>query len=401
MDGITCSSDVPDRNFSRTLQQASNLPMYGRLLLVTRCRRRSSTSMTPVRSLYACRPCDPKFRVPILETQSQLLRCAGVKEGTFKSCQLRLSGLQCVANALIIPPPFDGAPVVFLLHGWGAGLATFGFALPLLAKHFSVYLVDLPGMAGSDRCAFPGETTASQEEPDASISFFLRHLDATFVALTQTDDIFRNASKKVLCAHSLGGYLSTLWILRDADEPKFSSLCLVSPVGVPEKELTLLPGGRSVGVRILFRVLSRLWTLGVTPQSIIRRLPRAIASRLSLGYTSRRLRAPFHSDEQVEMMSSYMLEVSRAPKSSERAMCTILEPGAWARKPLLKLLPLLRCKVSFLYGEFDWMSPSAARAAVSMMDGRGDVSIVPGADHNIHVTAPVEFVNALVEHVHS
>jgi pimeloyl-ACP methyl ester carboxylesterase len=47
------------------------------------------------------------------------------------------------------------------------------------------------------------------------------------------------------------------------------------------------------------------------------------------------------------------------------------------------------------------MSPSAARAAVSMMDGRGDVSIVPGADHNIHVTAPVEFVNALVEHVHS
>lgn len=351
-----------------------------------------------------CRYAKPTFRAKVLESQAKLLGAACEGTSTARSRELKLPVLECTANGIVTPPPYVGAPLLFLFHGWGAGAATFAFALPALAKHFAVYAFDLPGMAGADRCCFPNDKRdggTSKEEPQASIDFFLRHYDAMYEALLETDDVFRESTTKVLCGHSIGGYLSALWMLKDLDAPKFTSLSLVSPVGIPERVTTALRADSGVGFRIVYSIIRRLWGLGLTPQTVLRRLPIKYASSLSLGYTSRRFKAPHHSDLQTKCLAEYMLNISRAPKSSEAAMNTILEPGAWAKQPLVKIIPQLPCKVSFMYGENDWMSKDGGETVVSQMKGRANLSVIPGADHNIHLQASDKFCEALVAHAAS
>jgi pimeloyl-ACP methyl ester carboxylesterase len=352
----------------------------------------------------ACSQAPPTFRDHVLETQRLVFEAAGVSFSgphAAESRLVRLPDLCCTANMVVTPRPFADAPVLVVLHGFGAGLATFAFALPALAKQFSVYLIDLPGMGASDRCAFPSPRGApTAEEPQASIDFFLTHFDATFAALMETDPHFRDSQQRILCAHSLGGYLGTLWMLRDVDAPKFQSLCLVSPVGLPEmpKEAAR-PASKSFGFRIMYALAVRAWENGYTPQRLLRILPRAIASSMSLKYAGRFRSALGGDDRATAALGQYLLAISRAPPSSELAMVTILQPGAWARRPILPLLPQLGdSKVWFLYGERDWMDPAPAKAACASMRGPTKVHIVDKAEHNIHLTNCAGFAAAVVAH---
>lgn len=172
------------------------------------------------------------------------------------------------------------------------------------------------------------------------------------------------------------------------DEP---SLCS-SEIGVPEKP----SGGTSwtdatIMQRMAFGLLKRLWGLGITPQSVIRSVPRRSAERFVDRMTARRY-GPYVDESVLEPIAKYLLEVSRAPPSTEQSFVTILEPGAWARRPLAPLLSQLKCKTSFAYGEHDWMDRGAADAACSTM-ANASVSVVKGADHNIHMTAPEGFAD--------
>jgi cardiolipin-specific phospholipase len=71
----------------------------------------------------------------------------------------------------------------------------------------------------------------------------------------------------ILAGHSLGGYLSGKYALKYPKDVK--GLILISPVGIPEqpaKEDRI--DNSDLNWRIRF--MSRLWNLGVTPQSLIR-----------------------------------------------------------------------------------------------------------------------------------
>jgi hypothetical protein len=48
------------------------------------------------------------------------------------------------------------------------------------------------------------------------------------------------------------------------------------------------------------------------------------------------------------------------PPCGEYALNSLLQVGAWAKKPLIDRLPILEMPVSFFYGEFDWMDGSHA-----------------------------------------
>jgi hypothetical protein len=52
-------------------------------------------------------------------------------------------------------------------------------------------------------------------------------------------------------------------------------------------------------------------------------------------------RFPSESLEAVEMIAPYLYQITAAPGSGEYALNLLLEPGAWARRPLcMRLLPL-------------------------------------------------------------
>lgn len=351
------------------------------------CEKNSSLHRPPFLSdtkPVPCRPSCRQFRPAVLESQERLLRSTGV---VHESRQIPLS-LGCVANVVVCPRAAPG-PVLVLLPGWGAGLGAYAFALPHLTQRFAIYAIDLPGMGASDRCPFP---SVSEHEPDASINFFLAHLDSTFAALSATDAAFA-ASPKILGAHSLGGYLSALWMLRDQalDTPKFDSLILLSPVGVPERPLVAAP---SPSLRVLRAVAQRLYQTQLTPQMLLRSAPRHFAKRFVAGYVTRRYEVLPHA-AWTDALSSYLLEISLAPGASEVAFLTILDSGAWAKRPLVDMLPSLKCKVTFVYGAGDWMDAHPAHALAEVM--QAEVKILKGG-HNFHVSHCTEFADTVWQH---
>lgn len=181
-------------------------------------------------SCGTCKAPPPGFRAPVLQSQRAMFLAAGLSAEAYSERLLHLRHLGCHINALVTPPPSEDAPVLFAVHGWGAGLATYAFSLLELAKHYAVYLIDLPGMGASDRCHHWAENRDGTEEPDRSIDFFIQHLDACFATLVESDKVFASASRRRhLLAHSLGAYLSTVWMLRSPQN--FATLSLASPVG--------------------------------------------------------------------------------------------------------------------------------------------------------------------------
>ncbi len=91
-------------------------------------------------------------------------------------------------------------------------------------------------------------------------------------------------------------------------------------------------------------------------------------------------RFPGESPEALECIAPYLYQVTAAPGSGEYALNLLLEPGAWARRPLCERLLNLQGKrdaryvlshtswtderaavpVSFVYGSRDWMDPQHA-----------------------------------------
>merc|ERR1712159_279955 len=73
---------------------------------------------------------------------------------------------------------------------------------------------------------------------------------------------------------------------------------------------------------------------------------------------------------------------------------TLLEPGAFARRPLCNRIPSVRAKMDFIYGKTDWMD---YRNALSLRPGFAahQVMRVQNAGHNVMVDNPMGMVEAI------
>ena len=78
-----------------------------------------------------------------------------------------------------------------------------------------------------------------------------------------------------------------------------------------------------------------------------------------------------------------MFHISCDKGSGEYGLGSILAPGAFARDPLINRLPdKLRCDVTFIYGDKDWMDYRHAIALKNKM-GSARVCKVPNAGHQL------------------
>jgi pimeloyl-ACP methyl ester carboxylesterase len=328
-------------------------------------------------------------RQGVLAAQRALLIAAGVDASLASSGsrQLRLPKLACTANAFVMPPPSGIAhpPVLLLLHGWGAGLGAWAFSLSALSKTFAVYCVDLPGMGAHDRCHFP----AIADGVDSSIDFFLTHLDETYAALENSDETFRNASEKHCCGHSLGALIATYWELKRPG--RFQSLVLASPAGVPEPPPEFALRIRSPLMR---RLAHSLWESdSISPQAVMRVLPSSFVLRNLTRYYVRAFGYRY-SEQTTTGLAEYMYAISTAgTRSSEMAFCTLLMPGAFARRPIGPLMHLVETPTLLCYGDRDWMDASAGERAYKSIKSRSRHVITSGADHNLMISEPTKFAS--------
>jgi len=225
----------------------------------------------------------------------------------------------------------------------------------------------------------------------------------------------------VLAGHSMGGYLSVAYAERYPT--RVHHLILVSPCGVPpaptKEEQDAAAAKWPLKFRILRSVAYSLWDWGVTPQSVVR-MTGSLGRKQVLHYPHRRFVDHDHwtQDYSKQNLGVYLWHMAAHDPSGESMLPTLLQPGAYAKKPLFDRIPKLEVgAVSFIYGASgDWMdweaakrvlddvkslsssvSPSSVSAASSSRLCVNDEAIVrvPDAGHQLYFDNPKGFVRGV------
>lgn len=339
-------------------------------------------------------------------------------------------------------PPYQGAPVMVVTHGFAAGSGMFCFNVDDLARNYHLYLVDWLGCGASERPKWTAKTVSEGER------FFTdsleRWADASFGP---------GNGRFVLFGHSLGGYLSAAYTLRYP--ARVQHLLLVSPAGIPTPPDPAQLAQRQTGW--IMSLLRTLWERGVTPQAMVRAMG-PIGERLAGKLLTARFRhvlaregvsieqqaagkppsgttgagAPSSHDATLEEAAAaasvpgagfdfeafkrYLYGITAADASGEMALHVLLAFGAHARQPMGPRLieaarvgerreediaagrpgPLhkLRAPVTFAYGQHDWMDINAGLAAVEALRAAGvdaEAFITPQSGHHLYMEQPEVF----------
>ena len=102
------------------------------------------------------------------------------------------------------------------------------------------------------------------------------------------------------------------------------------------------------------------------------------------------------STDVIDIFAKYVHQVHMKPKSSEVAITIILQPFAFARRPLIDRLPGLDLQITFMYGDIDWMECEVAEMLCKLGKVKGKVFIVPDAGHHLYIENPVSCVANLL-----
>ena len=96
------------------------------------------------------------------------------------------------------------------------------------------------------------------------------------------------------------------------------------------------------------------------------------------------------TQEEKDAVRALLHQAVMRPCSSEIAITMVLKFGAYAREPLIQLLPHTKMKIAFLYGDMDWMDREPADKLIykKMLQSGCQVSTVPNAGHNLLIDNP-------------
>lgn len=309
-------------------------------------------------------------------------------ELSFNSVTLKQSYIMIQPNVSIntvecVPSNLDATktPVIFL-HGYGAGIALYspnmaGIALQTQRKCIGM---DWLGMAASDRPEYTATDTKS------ALEYFTESFAKwkTKLNLGTTDVV----------AHSLGAYIAARHFVENESDVR--KLVLVSPVGVPHP-----PEHNSKKIPWFFKFLRNQWSKGVTINGFLQYLGPGAYSMVDwvIGkrYDGDRLMGITgisNDDDTKDLAVDYMHQILTAPPAGEKALNHILEPGAWAREPLIDYMCNMKdTDVMFIYGDKDWMSKSGGEAVVKSMAknrGRTIVEVIEGT-HKLYSDNTIVF----------
>lgn len=273
-------------------------------------------------------------------------------------------------------------PVMVILHGFLGGSLLYYQMIPGLCKHYRVVCIDLLGMGQSSR---PNMAFNSQEEAE---NFFVYSLEEVFVA--------EQLYEFVLVGHSFGGYVASCYSLIFRQRVK--QLLLISPAGITSRgedhNRALEMNQSDTARRLRRKLVSWLWKSGVTLASFLRAAG-PFADRLVKLYTRKR----FHMlpQEQVEALESYLCQINLLPGSGEYAIFRILDPGVWARSPLVNRLDQLAIPISFYYGEHDWMNSRGALVLQMKSDSPVEVKVTENSGHHPYAENPGQLLEQMMD----
>jgi cardiolipin-specific phospholipase len=298
------------------------------------------------------------------------------------------------SSPLAMPTRADEHALV-MCHGFGGGVGIWYRNLAEISRRAQrpvrVYAFDWRGMGLSSRSRFDPATVQHATDPELSEQ---EYTERWFLESFEEWRMLLGLERFTLLGHSFGGYLAGVYAMQRPE--CVAHLVLASPVGLPPR-----PAGfdfNELASRSLFhRVAVYAWTRRMTPQSLVR-LGGPFGRRLVNFYTRRRFRSL--PEAELDSLSEYLLQISCAPPSGEHALHSILEPGAYAHRPLLPRFLVHRehlPPITFVYGLHDWMDcASAYELAEASSAGQVRVLRLPNAGHHMYMENPEEFNDAVV-----
>lgn len=235
-------------------------------------------------------------------------------------------------------------PVLVLLHGYGAGCGIMYKLIKDLASYFHLYVVELLGFGASGRPDFP--IKEATESVQAAEDFFLEPLSIFIKEVGLDSRIDRSTGEKrkfYLAGHSFGGYIASVYTLRNYQQIK--KLLLLSPIGLPEQ-----PPGFNINdfvdrfdkraPSIAVKGIYHMWKRYYSPFHVMRWMGAFGTKRFLNMYMSTRLgkvTCPIEAQE----LSSYLHQIFLRRASGEYGLNSVLQVGAFARNPLIYQLPVL------------------------------------------------------------
>jgi len=245
------------------------------------------------------------------------------------------------------PDPSKHATPLVILHGYMNGALYFYRNVVGLTQFFdTVYSLDTLGCGLSTRA--PGLLSKIDSSVQATEEFFVESLEAWRKA--------NGISKMVLAGHSMGGYISVAYCEKYPE--RVEQLLLLSPAGVTredEDEIQEMLDQMSWTQRTALAGVRYLYQAGVTPASASRKLPASRSKSMVESYVERRLPMITDPDEQ-QALCDYLHSMAMIPGFGEDMLNRFLKTSTHGVHPTVDRIPKLQVpKVSFLYGDRDWM----------------------------------------------
>lgn len=245
-------------------------------------------------------------------------------------------------------------PRLLLIHGTGASTHSWAGLLPLLAGHFDVLALDLPGH---------GFSTPLQNRPPS-----LPNMAGAVTGLLKAE----NFEPEVIVGHSAGAAVALQMTLSGGLNPGLL-------VGL---NAALLPYGGWLAP--LAQPLARAFT-AFSP------VPRILAARARQPGTVERLIASTGSVLSPESIKAYRQLLG----SESHIAATLSMMANWDLNPLLQKLPTLQTPLCLVVGEADRTVPPSQAMSVIERVPRGRIIRLDGLGHLAHEEKPREICQAI------
>ncbi len=245
------------------------------------------------------------------------------------------------------------APVILLLHGFGASLHTWDAWAKALESDYRVLRLDLPGagLTGADPSGDYSDTRSLQV-----ISSLLDELDI---------------AQAVVVGHSLGGRLA--WRFAAAQPHRVKQLVLVAPVGMQQ------PGSDD----------SAPTTPGLATRLLQVTLPKALVrSGLAQAYANPQALSEVTVDRYHDLLLAPQVRAAMLARMSQQAART-------APESMTPVIANISAPVLLLWGDQDRLIAPARAQEVLQLWPQARLVLLPGVGHLPHEEAPAMSLEAL------
>jgi len=252
-----------------------------------------------------------------------------------------------------------------MIHGFGGGIGIWIGNLDELAKHFTIYALDILGFGRSSRPLFTGNTTEESEQ------WFLESIDLWIKAL--------NLGSFILLGHSFGGYLSAAYTIKNPK--KVSRLILADPWGVPQR-----PENTQGSTTWRGKAVHLAANMVTSPFSILRALGPVGPSLIDRFRPDLKLKfSEYVTDPNI--MSSYIYHCNAQAPSGESAFRHLHIPFGWAKLPLVHRLHQIShdIPITAIYGADTWMDINSMYKLLPTLKSRTDMVLLPDAGHHVYI----------------